>query len=62
MREGSLVIRSYARSILLDAVAVVEYSPVAELLHVQAIKGILLVQARFPQDQDHGKRLLCVPV
>jgi len=62
MREGSLTIRCYARLILLDAFAVVGYSPVAELLNVEAIKGVFLVQARFSQDQDQWVWLLWVPV
>jgi hypothetical protein len=62
MREALLAIRRYARLILLDAAAVVAYSPVAELLNVEAITGVFLVQAQFPQDQSHGMRLLRLPL
>jgi hypothetical protein len=57
-----MAVRRFPRLILLDAAAVVGYSPVAELLGVETIKGVLLVQARYPQDQEHGVPLLWVPV
>jgi hypothetical protein len=48
IRGGPMAVRCFSRLILLDAVSVIGYSPVAELLSVETIKGVFLVQARFP--------------
>ena len=54
MREGLLAIRCYARLILLDAAAVVGYSPEAELLNVEAIKVSFSCRRDFPRIRTMG--------